>query len=448
MELDESTGSELNERQKWAIVAFSNFYRDLETLRIDQGALKIIADKFEVSERTVSRICKEYTDQLPITKYPTLQHGKKRVVGRTSNLTQEITEELIEINQETQGRLTIRGLLEAYNKKSSVHLSRSTLFRYCIEIGFYNVDSYLKPSLTREQMLKRVEFVLTKLERDSHGNWTFIQLKNVIHVDEKWFFLVKMCRKIRMYPGDDYPGDDTVHHKSHIPKIMFLAAVGSPHQKPDGTNFDGKIGIWPFIHYVEAQRTSKKRPRGTEEIKGYNVDADSYYEMMTKADGVLASIKKKMSHLKGSEILVQHDGATPHTGSNNEAKLNEFGRRGGWNIKILRQPAQSPDLNKLDLCFFHSLQTQADHLKSDDRTVENMVTRVKKAYWDYDVDQLERVNALIYVVYRSILENEGGNQYDMPHTGIRNRQSNGNTVEDRTVDVEAVRRCKALLRQR
>ena len=29
-----------------------------------------------------------------------------------------------------------------------------------------------------------------------------------------------------MFPADDYPGDDTTHNKSHIPKIMFLASIG------------------------------------------------------------------------------------------------------------------------------------------------------------------------------------------------------------------------------
>ena len=46
-----------------------------------------------------------------------------------------------------------------------------------------------------------------------------------------------------MFPGDDYPGDDTVHHKSHVPKIKFLCAVGIPPHRPDGSFFDGKIGV-------------------------------------------------------------------------------------------------------------------------------------------------------------------------------------------------------------
>ena len=56
---------------------------------------------------------------------------------------------------------------------------------------------------------------------------------------------------------EEYPGDDTTHHKSHIPKIMFLCAIGVPHTRPDGTESDGKIGIWPFVEEVPGQRASK-----------------------------------------------------------------------------------------------------------------------------------------------------------------------------------------------
>ena len=51
-------------------------------------------------------------------------------------------------------------------------------------------------------------------------------------------------KKIRLYPGDDYPGNDTAQHKSHIPKITVLAAYSEPHSFPDETTFEGKVGIW------------------------------------------------------------------------------------------------------------------------------------------------------------------------------------------------------------
>ena len=58
------------------------------------------------------------------------------------------------------------------------------------------------------------------------------------------------------------------------------------------------------------------------------------------------------------EIRVQQDGATPHTGHDNPRKLNLAGKAGGWNIKLVTQPAQSPDLNINDLGFFSSLKSR------------------------------------------------------------------------------------------
>ena len=113
-----------------------------------------------------------------------------------------------------------------------------------------------------------------------------------------WRFIIStldalgpLKRKIRLYPGDDYPGDDTAQHKSHIPKNMFLAAIGKPHTLPDGKDFDGKIGIWPFVEEREAQRLSKNRARGTIELRGVNVTAEDFLKMVTKRSGLVDTIK-------------------------------------------------------------------------------------------------------------------------------------------------------------
>lgn len=49
-----------------------------------------------------------------------------------------------------------------------------------------------------------------------------------IHVDEKWFFVQELKQKVRYLPCEERPKEKTVIHKSHIEKIMFLAAIGRP----------------------------------------------------------------------------------------------------------------------------------------------------------------------------------------------------------------------------
>ncbi len=72
-------------------------------------------------------------------------------------MTEEIKEDLVVINRKNRGSLTIRMLLEKYNETHPEKLALGTLFRHCIRSGFYNVDSYLKPSLNEEQKIKRLK---------------------------------------------------------------------------------------------------------------------------------------------------------------------------------------------------------------------------------------------------------------------------------------------------
>ena len=61
-------------------------------------------------------------------------------------------------------------------------------------------------------------------------------------------------------------------HKEHIEKVMFLSAVTRPRFDDEKVcMFDGKIGIWPFVHQVAAQRSSIYRPAGTMETKSLPV---------------------------------------------------------------------------------------------------------------------------------------------------------------------------------
>jgi hypothetical protein len=51
-------------------------------------------------------------------------------------------------------------------------------------------------------------------------------------------------------PGEAPPKRRT-RHKSHILKVMFLAAIARPRYDGAGNCvFDGKIGMWPFVERV------------------------------------------------------------------------------------------------------------------------------------------------------------------------------------------------------
>ncbi len=85
---------------------------------------------------------------------------------------------------------------------------------------------------------------------------------------------------------------------------------------PDA-QFDGKIGFYRFTELAVAKRKSKKRDKGDEFEQDVLVDADKYVEIMTEQ--VIPDIRAKMSHY--DVVVVQHDGATPHTGQDAEERI-------------------------------------------------------------------------------------------------------------------------------
>ncbi|KAJ0034614.1 hypothetical protein Pint_26432 [Pistacia integerrima] len=52
-------------------------------------------------------------------------------------------------------------------------------------------------------------------------------MENIIHVDEKWFYMTKQSEKYYLLPDEDEPLR-TCKSKTFITKVMFLAAVTRP----------------------------------------------------------------------------------------------------------------------------------------------------------------------------------------------------------------------------
>ena len=327
---------------------------DPETLRARKHVIVVAAELFKVSVRTVSRImaAAKQGEEVGLAG-ASLVSKRKEHSGRHCGLTGPVKYRIKALNRATKGRLSIRSLAKQFSA-ADIPLAKSTLHRWLPALDAKLVRTYVKPMLQTHHVLHRLQFILQRVHYGS-----FIPLKNVIHVNEKWFNTVPLKRKVRVM-GEEVPqGGDTVHHKSHIPKIMFLAAIGLPQDIPaadggavGGGRFDGKIGIWPFAETIAAKRNSKHRPAGTPVLTPVSVTAEVYLDMVLKPGGLIDAIKLKMPWLHGKPIEVQQDGATPHSGHGNLVHLTAAGHVDGWQITFVTQPAQSPDFNKLDLCFF------------------------------------------------------------------------------------------------
>jgi hypothetical protein len=83
----------------------------------------------------------------------------------------------------------------------------------------------VKPTLTDKHRSARVAFVKEKIA--AYCQTHFDPQYQTIHIDEKWF--QKKETRQRAYLADDEEAKaETVQHKSHIEKVMFLAAVARP----------------------------------------------------------------------------------------------------------------------------------------------------------------------------------------------------------------------------
>ncbi|CAM9466531.1 unnamed protein product [Discosporangium mesarthrocarpum] len=133
-----------------------------------------------------------------------------------------------------------------------------------------------------------------------------------VHVDEKWFYVMKDARGIYLHPEEDPPKPSRAQNKRFITKVMFLAAVARPWMISDGVWFVGKIVIWPIADTVAAMRSSKNRKKGTMMLKPATINAERYKEHMV--DKVIPAIKARMPRPPGHTIFVQQDGAKSHTG--------------------------------------------------------------------------------------------------------------------------------------
>ena len=160
----------------------------------------------------------------------------------------------------------------------------------------------IKPTLNDNNKLHRLSFTLSKLQYDEHtDSFKFKSHNNIVHIDEKHFYLTRESQTYYLAPGEVEPHREC-QSKRFIPKIMFMCAVANPIFLTNGdVFFDGKIGIWPFITQEPAKRSSKNRKEG----------------------GIDQTIRAKWPHGMSKHIFIQLDNAKPHIAHNDNEFMEE-----------------------------------------------------------------------------------------------------------------------------
>ncbi|CAB1102617.1 unnamed protein product [Ectocarpus sp. CCAP 1310/34] len=177
---------------------------------------------------------------------------------------------------------------------------------------------------------------------------------------------------------------------------MFLAAVARPRfDSSRNRHFDGKIGIYPFTvqraAQRAAQRNSRNRAAGTIVTRSVEVNRVTYKEKLI--NNVLPDIRAKFPAV--STVFAQQDSAPGHRVMDPEiVAAAAQGRR----IELINQPANSPDMNVLDLGFFNSIQSLQD--RTTPTTIDQLVAEVERAFWAQSPGAVDRVWTTLQSVFR------------------------------------------------
>ena len=253
-----------------------------------------------------------------------------------------------------------------------------------------------------ENISKRYEWA-KRHRRHSYRNW--------VDIDEKWF-RIGSCNIISKAP----PGTakQYEHKPSHQPQVMFLSAIARPNKSH---NFDGKIGIWPVVEKYKAKQTTANQTVGDELVRNITMDGETFQRMMI--DEVFPSIWAKMSYAK--KVTVQIDGARAHSKKTTLDMIKKAAAEppGGVGpiIEIVFQVANSPDTNLNDLCFFYSLDKESQKYKK--LNLKDIISTVQREYNNYYSDKLDCLWQIKTAVAQLIYDNQGRNNFDIPH-GILN----------------------------
>ena len=243
-------------------------------------------------------------------------------------------------------------------------------------------------------------------------------MEDLIHINEKWFYLTKDGQHFIM-AADEAEHYRHVQHKSFLTKIMFLCVVARPQYYTNKNAwFDGKIGIWPIRKWEPAKRSSKKCTKGMPVWKNQCITWDVYCEYLIQK--LLPAIKERWK-MNNRRIQLQQDGAKSYILEDN-VEFKEVVEEIGLNLTMYTQSPSLPDTNILDVGFFRAIQSFNDDCPANE---EELIKSVEKAYGEYPLCKLNHVWLTLQSCLNMIIENDGGNDYKIPHMGKESMERRG-----------------------
>ncbi|XP_066375035.1 uncharacterized protein [Miscanthus floridulus] len=421
---------ELTDRQRQDL--FEDLLRSSRNGKLKRNSTTIIAAKYNVRIPTIQCVwkrakkCWAHGIPVDVNGLKPKNCGCKKIQVDLSTVLD------IPLNR----RGTIRSLANALGvNKSNLHRSfkQGLLRRH---------SNSLKPYLKEANKKSRLQWCVSMLEPSTlPNNPKFKEMKNIIHTDEKWFNGTRKNKTMYMHPDEEDP-HRTVQNKNAIHKVMFYSGVTQPRFDAKGRcYFDGKLGLWPFVHEEPAQRRSGNRPRGTPITKTMKVDRQTMRSYMISKLLEAICIRWPREHAYET-IWIQQDNAPSHVRADDPEFATAVAQT-GLDIRIMNQPANSPNMNCLDLGFFVSLQSLTDRTTS--RNMDELIVNVINEYENYNPVLLNRVFLTLQGCMIEVMKDNGGNMYKIPHMNKERLEAAGMLPKSLSCDREIVQKAIELL---
>lgn len=390
---------ELNEKERLKVFCFVQ--ARVEDGKVPHGVFTEVAERFGLARTTVSRIYRRLKDSDGDDAA-----GGQNLRGRKQKWDpEEFCNRIptIPLRKRTTYRRLTMAYRDKYGSGPSVTLVKHWFNTMMI---FRKHSSAFKTKLTPAARERRLKFCMSRIDP---LNLCFRNQYDEVHVDEKWFFVSKEGQTYYLANHEDDPVR-RVQHKSHVGKVMFLCAVARPRYCHTRKYvWDGKIGCWPVGYIQPAKYNSKNRPAGTLEWQDLNVNRERYRNILM--DKLLPAIKEKWPPGGPKVIKIQQDGARAHI-KEDDIEFYERAMEMDVEVELYTQPANSPDLNVLDLGFFRALQSFNENTP---RTSMQLIDAVKEAFEKFPKEQLNKCFITLQSCMDEIIKIKGDNNYKIPH---------------------------------
>ncbi|XP_010678039.1 uncharacterized protein LOC104893610 [Beta vulgaris subsp. vulgaris] len=237
------------------------------------------------------------------------------------------------------------------------------------------------PKLIEDHKMQRMKWVLQHILPATRTQPPkLVDMQNVVHIDEKWFYLSPNMRRFYLLPAEDDPYSCCQSKRFKI-KAMFMCATSRHIKDSEGRMIhDGKFGIYPFVEYARAKYSTKNRRACTLLTKATeSVTLAVMRDMIVNT--IIPAIMRNWPEGVSIDIYIQQDNARPDIHSS-DLEFIAAASQNGFNIQLINQQPQSPDLNVLDLGFFRAIQ--ALQYQSFPKNLDELILRVQYCYDFFD----------------------------------------------------------------